>query len=236
MILSSKPLALANISLCVNNVLLKPERTIKLLGILIDDKLNFGSHVDMCCKKAAMQLNAFSRISRYLDVPAKKVVYDSFVRSNFNYCPLVWHFCGKKRNNMVEKIQERALRIVFKDYSSSYEELLCENGIESMLMKRLRTLILEAFKSMTGVNSNCLNEMFQRKEHSFKFRSHVKLEQRKCDTTTYGLRSISYLGAKVWNDMPMGVSNLSDLSIGEFRHILCNMKLQIDMDLYPHYV
>jgi predicted nuclease of predicted toxin-antitoxin system len=43
--------------------------------------------------------------------------------SNFNFCPLVWHFCGEVNTKKVEKIQERALRFIYEDYSITYEEL-----------------------------------------------------------------------------------------------------------------
>ena len=65
---------------------------VKLLGVVIDNKLNFSLHVSSICKKAFLQLNALARISNYLDVSARRTIYDSFVASNFNHCPLVWHF------------------------------------------------------------------------------------------------------------------------------------------------
>ncbi len=44
--------------------------------------------------------------------------------SNFNYCPIIWHFCGKLSSKKIEKIQERALRFMLKDQISTYEQLL----------------------------------------------------------------------------------------------------------------
>jgi hypothetical protein len=39
-------------------------------------------------------------------------IYFSFIMSNFNYCPIVWHFCGETNTRKIEKIQERVLRIL----------------------------------------------------------------------------------------------------------------------------
>ena len=48
---------------------------------------------------------------------------NSFVYSNFDYCPLVWHFCSSK--NCIEKIKEGALRLLHNDFvNSNYAELL----------------------------------------------------------------------------------------------------------------
>ena len=44
--------------------------------------------------------------------------------SNFNFCPLSWHFCSEGNTKKIEKVQERALRFVYDDFVSTYEELL----------------------------------------------------------------------------------------------------------------
>ena len=54
----------------------------------------------------------------------KEVLLNSFVYSNFNYCPLVWHFCSSKSLYKIEKVQERGLRLLHNDFASDYVELL----------------------------------------------------------------------------------------------------------------
>ena len=50
------------------------------------------------------------------------------IKSQFNYCPLVWTFCSRKSNNMVNKVQERALRLTYKDNENNFQTLLNENN------------------------------------------------------------------------------------------------------------
>ena len=80
------------------NITLAPEPFVKLLGIYIDSRLTFTDHVSSCCNKAARQLNALSRISKYLDLNCRKLIFRRFVLSKFIYCPIVWHFCRKQNN------------------------------------------------------------------------------------------------------------------------------------------
>ena len=122
--------------------------------------------------------------------------------NSFNYCPLVWHFCGQVNNQKkLEKIQERALRILFADYNSSYTELLGRAGTTTLLIQRLSLIALTVSKSLYGLNPPCLNDMFTPKQVPYQMRDSSLLEQSRCRTTAFGLRSISYIGAKLWNDL-----------------------------------
>ena len=85
MVISSKQMEPQNIELH-GGVSITSEPSVKILGVVIDDRLNFDEHVSMCCTKAARQLNALARISKYLDFKSKTIIYNSFILSNFNYC------------------------------------------------------------------------------------------------------------------------------------------------------
>ena len=56
------------------------------------------------------------------------------------YCPLDWHFCPSKSLYKIEKIQERALRLLHNDFASDYAEVLKKSGKAAMEIKRLRCL------------------------------------------------------------------------------------------------
>ena len=94
--------------------------SIKLLGITIDNKLNFNEHKTKICKKANQKLHALARIAKYLNTDKLKIIMKSFIESQFNYCPLVCRML----NNKINKLQERALKIVYKNRNLTYQELL----------------------------------------------------------------------------------------------------------------
>ena len=134
---------------------LRSQSDVVLLGIKIDDKLTFAKHVSAICTKASKQLNAFTRISKFLSYDSKKLVINSFINSNFQYPPLVWHFYGHVNNNKIEKIREWSLRILHQDYDSSYEALLEKAGFSSSFLCRLRFILLEVFKCLKKINPKC---------------------------------------------------------------------------------
>ena len=98
------------------------------MGIHIDAKLTFNVHVSNICKKAANQLIALKRIKSYLGPEEKVLIFNSFILSNFNYCPLVWHFCGKVNTAKMEKIQKRALSYIYRDVKCPYDAF-CQGAV-----------------------------------------------------------------------------------------------------------
>ena len=90
-----------NMKICKQNSTLSCEETVKLLGIEIDYQLNFDIHISSICRKASQQLNI--RLGRYLDRLSKLTIFHTFTLSNFNFCPLAWHFCTDKNQRKCRK-------------------------------------------------------------------------------------------------------------------------------------
>ena len=118
-----------NDQLFINNITLDSEPSITLLGMEIDNFLTFNTHIGNLCKKAASQLNVLKRLSTFIRYNERRIIMQSFILSNFNYCALIWQFCSESNTAKIEKIQERALRLVLDDYILDYSTLLKKSGI-----------------------------------------------------------------------------------------------------------
>ena len=218
------------------NTVIASEDQVKALGVIIDNKMSFTQHISTCCTKAARQLNALARISKHLDLKSRKLIYNSFIVSNFNYCPLVWHFCGVQNNNKIEKIQERALRILYQDYTSPYSVLVQNAGTTTIFISRLKYLLIEVFKCLNRTNSTCLNDMFSIKQSPYSLRDPLKLVQPKRNTVRHGLRSFTYAGAKLWNELPIEMKDLRTIDLSDFKTCLKNWNGPLKHDDHSHLV
>ena len=78
-----------SIVLDIGNVSIDVVSSVKLLGITIDSKLKFDQHEAKLCQKANNNISVFSRISHYLNEKQSRSMYNSFIMSQFNYCPLI---------------------------------------------------------------------------------------------------------------------------------------------------
>ena len=131
---------------------IKVASQVKLLGVEIDNKLNFEQHINRICKSAANQLNALIRLKRFLGFQERKALVNSFVLSNFNYCIHVWMFPSSKSHTKIENLHKRTLRFILDNYSSSYERIRKKSGIFSMNVKRKHKLCIEIYKTLNDLN------------------------------------------------------------------------------------
>ena len=72
-----------------DNQQIKTVSSVKLLGLQLNDKLNFNLHISNICKSTANQLNTSTRLKKSIDFEEKKILISSYFMANFNYCPLV---------------------------------------------------------------------------------------------------------------------------------------------------
>ena len=75
---------------------IKTSSSVKLLGVHIDDKLNFNLHITKIFRSAANQVHTLINLWMFLNFEEKKTLISSYFYSNFNYCPLVWMFSSAK--------------------------------------------------------------------------------------------------------------------------------------------
>ena len=95
-----------------------------IFGIKIDNKLTLDEHVEGLCKKTSQKISAVARISSLMRFEQRKRIVNLFITSHFSHYPLVWMFHSRRLNNRIDHIHERALKIIYQDYNSSFKELL----------------------------------------------------------------------------------------------------------------
>ena len=145
----------------VDNQQVKVVSSMKLLGLQLDDTLNFNLHISNICKSAANQLNALIKLKKFMNFEEKKILINSYFMANFNYCPLVWMLSNASSLKKIENLQKRALRFLCNDYEISYEELLSKSSTSSMNVKRLRALCVELYKTINKLNPDFMRDLFK---------------------------------------------------------------------------
>ena len=178
------------------------EENVKLLGVELDLMLNFDKQKNICMK-AARQLNVLQRLSKFSSVETRLLIFKSFIQLNFNYCPLVWHFCSKENTENLEKLQYRALRIVSNDYIYSYESLLSKVNLPTLHTNRLRCIATETYKCINNMSLKYLRDLVEVKQTKYSFRYENTVKIPTVNTVTYGQRSFRFDSAVCGTACPM---------------------------------
>ena len=118
----------------------------KLLGIKADSQLCFENHVKSLYKKASQKFNALLQVVWSLTFPQRKLLLNAFIISQFPYVPIVCMFHSRKMNHRVNDINERTLRLVYKDYNSSFNDILVKDSSFRIHQSSLQKLTVEIFE------------------------------------------------------------------------------------------
>ena len=109
----------------------------ELLGVTIDNKLKFEGQIRKICRKVSQQIAVLNRLKKILPFELRKDISRAFIAPHFNYRSESWHHCGKRGYDKLEKINERALRFVTRDKSTTYETLLKQLNLLSTLNRKI---------------------------------------------------------------------------------------------------
>ena len=134
------------------------------------------------------------------------MVIKAFIESQFNYCLLIWMFCLRTLNNKINRPHERALRIIYSDYKSSFCELLEKDKSFSIHHKNIQSLAIEIYKFLHNLLPCIMNNIFKifkvNETASYDLRKRNFLQSRNPSSVRYGTETISYIAPKMWSFVP----------------------------------
>ena len=208
-----------NLSIHIDGNTIQNSKNNELLGVTIDNKLKFNSHVTDLCMKASQKLHALARVSHYMNFEKKRTIMNAFITSQFGYCPLTWMFHSRKLNCRINRIHERALRIVYDDENKTFEELLRMDNSFKIHIRNIQSLSIELFKIVNGCSPEIMNDIFPLKDLT-KYCTKFPFKTKNVNTEKYGIDTLSFLGPKIWSLIPQSIKDAS--SVKEFKNKIRN--------------
>ena len=157
------------------------------------------------------KLGNYARIRKYLNIDKVRILFKAFFESQFKYCPLTWMFHSRNTNNKINRLHERALRIVYNDYKSSFENLLETDGSFSVHHYNIQTLAIELYKVSNNLSQTIFNELFTRNTNDHNLRSKSEFVIPHVRTVLKGSNSIRYFGPVIWNLIPNEIKHTNSL-------------------------
>ena len=101
-------------------------------------------------------------------------------------------FCSRQTNNMINKIHERALRIVLNNHFSDFEILLLNMNDITFHHRNIQTLMIELFKIKYDLAPPIMDSLLNRRTICYNLRNLKEFQSERKRTVFYGLETISY--------------------------------------------
>ena len=196
----------------IDGNIIPEQNEIKLLGVAIDQKLNFDSHVKSFCKRANQKVRALRRIRTFINFKSAKLIYNAYILSAFSYCPLIWTFCGKSANGLINNTHLRALKMIYKGENLSLKDILHKYLSVKVHTKNLQLLMLEVYKSRNKLNPEFMWDLFRVKESPYSLRAGEVLIIPPIQSIKYGINSLIFRGSILWNTVPNNIKQSKSIS------------------------
>ena len=178
-----------------------PVENFRDLGVHFDSSLRFDKHVSEVTRKANYQLLCLRRNFRKFNLHSFIAIYKSTVRPILEYNSSVWYPLNKNDRARVEKIQQRATKLVPYLKHLPYENRLHRLGLSSLQFRRDRADIINTFRIIKGIDNINTSQFFtfndtnRTRYHPHKL--YPSLSKRKI-----GQHSFYSRVWKPWNDIP----------------------------------
>lgn len=204
----------------------------KDLGVHVDPTLKFSQHVRKTTNKANSILGMIRRTFDYMDKSMMIQLFKGLIRPILEYGNIIWSPSLKKDAMLIESIQRRATKMVPELKEMEYEDRLRALNLPSLVYRRLRGDLIEAYKLTHGIYNvdsetilpKCKND--RTRGHKYKLEKRAsRLDIRK---NFYGLRVVGN-----WNSLPENVVNAPSVNSfkGRLDRILREQQYSIEFPL-----
>ena len=159
---SQKRLHLHNDTLLLtyNNDALNSVENEKVIGVRIDNNLNWSIHIYFIAKKISSNLWLLSKLKDYLSTEHRVQCYETYIQPHIDYCPTIWGETSQYNLNRIYRLQKRAVKIIvnyqYDNVANSMDELKILNIYERMFLRKAK-FMCKVYKSIL---SSYVNQMF----------------------------------------------------------------------------
>ena len=201
----------------VSEMEIEQTSSMKLLGVSINDRLNFTERIKNVSTKASQRVGVIFRLHNLIPTETTLLLYKTAILPHLIHCDTVWHFFKASDKRKLERVQERALRAVYWDKNSSYNELLQHAKLQTLNNRRLQNIAIMMFKVKRNMSPKYINDLFQIPNKRYDLRN-AYFTIPSFNMVRYGKHSLRYLGPFLWSKL--NETERNSPSIDSFRNCI----------------
>lgn len=197
----------------INNYEIEKVEHAKSLGVTIDKNLNWSVHVNNIIKKVSSCIGALKRVRPFISIDTAILIYKSLILPHFDYCSTVWSGLGQELSDKLQKLQNRAARVITKTgYEARSSDLLSELGWDKLATRREKQKATLMFKTMSKLVPDNIQNLFEKRKTQHNLRNQESALVLQKPRTEYLKKCFSYSGAKLWNGLSSSLKKAKTVS------------------------
>ena len=182
----------------------------KDLGVFVDSRLSFETHVLKAVSTANKMTGILKRNFKYMDDGIFLNLYKSLVRPHIEYSCVVWNPVTIRDQKAIEGVQRRATKSLPKLKDLNYEQRLRTLGLPSLQYRRLRADMIQVYKIIRGIDRIDMSIFFEIAKDS-RTRGHKYKLCKRRGTTSFRMHTFSNRVIETWNSLPDSVVEAPDI-------------------------
>lgn len=201
------------LNLCINKEQIEQVKEVKLLGVIIDSRLSWSKQIDHMVKKMSSGLALLRHGGQFLTQELRKRIVCSLVLAQMEYCTIVWSNANKDHLAKLQRVQNKAARLVLKcSYSTNItymHSVLQWLRVEERLHVSLLTSTWAVLHNKMPLNRyNLLCKSCDIHTYNTRHAAAGRLSIPKSNTNAF-LRTVEYRSIKAWNNLPTKLTILN---------------------------
>ena len=199
----------------IGNDVIKPVRSLRNLGVIMDENMRMDRHIGKVCKTAYYHLRNIRRIRPFLSKDAASILVHAFVSNQLDYCNALLYGLPKYMIDKLQHVQNTAVRVLLKlrkyDHITPSLQRLHWLPVCQRITFKICLLVFKALRGLApGYIKNCLevHQITQYQTRSTTRAIRLKIPRIKC--LTFGGRALPSSGPKLWNNLPENLKLQTD--------------------------
>ena len=187
--------------------------SLKILGVIIDDKLTFADHIQSVIKKVYAKIGALRRLKKLMPVDVSLSLYKAYILPHLEYCSPLLLGINKTLSSKLESVNKYALKTLLNlGNSVDYNTILAKSNMTTLEHRRFYSSLVLLFKCMKWNGPEYIKNFFQLRESRYNLRNKgVNLVQPGYNNRFYH-NSFTYKVGHLWNSLPRELKTASKLS------------------------
>ena len=198
---------------------IKRVKSTKYLGVYLDENLTWDEHIDKLCSKVNRSISGLRHARDYMSLDILKMMYNALIQPVFDYCDAVWGNLNKGLVSKIQKLQNRAARIItFQGYDVRSADILEHLNWDNLALRRDKRLSILMYDTINCRVPKYLSDLFSLNCENNPYKSRLRenannVSMSYIPKTEYYKASFSYRGGKNWNSLPLDLKTAKSKTI-----------------------